>query len=51
MIDNLSAMHADMFVVRHAQSGAPHLIAQHLSARRGALNGDKATDDARMTAH
>ena len=31
-IDNLAAMHADMFVVRHGQSGAPHLIAQHLSA-------------------
>ncbi len=30
-IDNLSAMHADMFVVRHSQSGAPHLIAKHLS--------------------
>jgi aspartate carbamoyltransferase catalytic subunit len=30
-IDNLSAMHADMFVVRHAQSGAPHLIAKHLN--------------------
>ena len=29
-IDNLSAMHADMFVVRHSQSGAPHLIAKHL---------------------
>lgn len=29
-IDNLSAMHADMFVVRHSQSGAPFLIAQHL---------------------
>src|SRR5574343_476622 len=29
-IDNLSAMHADMFVVRHAQSGAPYLIAKHL---------------------
>ncbi|MDL2284737.1 aspartate carbamoyltransferase catalytic subunit [Oxalobacter sp. OttesenSCG-928-P03] len=29
-IDNLTAMHADMFVVRHAQSGAPFLIAQHL---------------------
>ena len=25
-------MNADMFVVRHAQSGAPHLIAQHLNA-------------------
>jgi aspartate carbamoyltransferase catalytic subunit len=33
-IDNLVAMNADMFVVRHAQSGAPHLIAQHLSTRR-----------------
>jgi aspartate carbamoyltransferase catalytic subunit len=31
-IDNLVAMNADMFVVRHAQSGAAHLIAQHLSA-------------------
>src|ERR1039457_1946169 len=30
-IDNLAAMHADMFVVRHAESGAPFLIAKHLS--------------------
>jgi aspartate carbamoyltransferase catalytic subunit len=30
-VDNLVAMNADMFVVRHAQSGAPHLIAQHLN--------------------
>ncbi len=30
-IDNLAAMHADMFVVRHATSGAPFLIAQHLN--------------------
>ncbi len=29
-IDNLSAMHADMFIVRHAESGAPYLIARHL---------------------
>src|SRR5690349_18803174 len=29
-IDNLCAMDADLFVVRHAQSGAPHLIASHL---------------------
>ena len=28
-VDNLVAMDADMFVVRHAQSGAPHLIAAH----------------------
>jgi aspartate carbamoyltransferase catalytic subunit len=29
-VDNLSAMQADMFVVRHAQSGAAHLIARHV---------------------
>jgi aspartate carbamoyltransferase catalytic subunit len=34
-IDNLSAMHADMFVVRHAASGAPFLIAEHLDRLRG----------------
>ena len=31
-VDNLAAMQADMFVVRHAASGAPCLIAQHLAA-------------------
>jgi len=31
-IDNLTAMQADMFVVRHATSGAPYLIAKHASA-------------------
>jgi aspartate carbamoyltransferase catalytic subunit len=31
-VDNLAAMQADMFVVRHASSGAPYLIAQHLEA-------------------
>ncbi|PKO84483.1 MAG: aspartate carbamoyltransferase catalytic subunit [Betaproteobacteria bacterium HGW-Betaproteobacteria-11] len=31
-VDNLAAMQADMFVIRHASSGAPHLIAQHLAA-------------------
>jgi aspartate carbamoyltransferase catalytic subunit len=31
-VDNLAAMQADMFVVRHATSGAPFLIAQHLAA-------------------
>lgn len=31
-VDNLCAMQADMFVVRHAASGAPVLIAQHLQA-------------------
>src|SRR5471030_3294941 len=28
-IDNLVAMHADMFVVRHGSSGAPYLIVDH----------------------
>jgi len=31
-IDNLTAMDSDLFVVRHSQSGAPHLIASHLNA-------------------
>jgi aspartate carbamoyltransferase catalytic subunit len=31
-VDNLCAMQADMFVVRHAASGAPFLIARHLAA-------------------
>jgi aspartate carbamoyltransferase catalytic subunit len=30
-IDNLTAMQADMFIVRHAASGAPYLIAKHTS--------------------
>ncbi len=30
-IDNLAAMKADMFVVRHGQSGAPTLIAKHIN--------------------
>jgi len=30
-VDNLSAMHADMFVVRHGASGAPHFIARHVA--------------------
>ncbi len=34
-IDNLVAMHADMFVVRHASSGAPFLIAEHVDRTRG----------------
>jgi aspartate carbamoyltransferase catalytic subunit len=29
-IDNLAAMQADIFIVRHAASGAPFLIAQHV---------------------
>jgi aspartate carbamoyltransferase catalytic subunit len=34
-VDNLAAMQADMFVVRHAQSGAPFLIADHLNRTHG----------------
>src|SRR5215207_9235619 len=30
-IANLSAMAADIFVVRHSESGAPYLIAQHVA--------------------
>ncbi len=37
-VDNLSAMHADMFVVRHAQSGAPHLIANHVASHLHVIN-------------
>jgi aspartate carbamoyltransferase catalytic subunit len=37
-VDNLSAMHADMFVVRHAQSGAPHLIARHVASHLHVIN-------------
>jgi len=33
-VDNLVAMNADMFVVRHAQSGASHLIAAHLDTHK-----------------
>jgi len=37
-VDNLSAMHADMFVVRHAQSGAAHLIARHVASHLHVIN-------------
>ena len=37
-IDNLSAMHADMFVVRHAESGAAHLIARHVAPHLHVIN-------------
>ena len=36
-IDNLVAMDADMFVVRHAQSGAAHLVAQHINTHRSGI--------------
>jgi aspartate carbamoyltransferase catalytic subunit len=37
-IDNLAAMHADMFVVRHSQSGAPFMIAQHVGPGLHVIN-------------
>lgn len=37
-IDNLSAMHADMFIVRHGQSGAAHFIAQHVADHIHVIN-------------
>jgi aspartate carbamoyltransferase catalytic subunit len=37
-IDNLGAMHADMFVVRHSQSGAAHLIARHVAPHLHVIN-------------
>ncbi|AZG07206.1 aspartate carbamoyltransferase catalytic subunit [Pigmentiphaga sp. H8] len=37
-INNLSAMQADLFVVRHASSGAPHLIAQHAAPHVHVIN-------------
>ncbi len=37
-VANLSAMHADMFVVRHGESGAPYLIAQHCAPHVHVVN-------------
>ena len=37
-IANLSAMSADMFVVRHSESGAPYLIAQHVAPHVHVVN-------------
>lgn len=37
-VDNLCAMHADMFVVRHASSGAAHLIAKHVAPEIHVIN-------------
>ncbi|NOT16715.1 MAG: aspartate carbamoyltransferase catalytic subunit [Sulfuriferula sp.] len=37
-VDNLSAMQADMFVVRHAQSGAAHMIARHVAPHIHVVN-------------
>jgi aspartate carbamoyltransferase catalytic subunit len=37
-INNLTAMQADLFVVRHAQSGAPYLIAGHVAPHVHVIN-------------
>ncbi len=37
-LHNLEAMHSDMFIVRHAQSGAAHFIAQHVSPNISVIN-------------
>lgn len=37
-VDNLIAMHADMFVVRHSQSGAAHFIAGHVPSHIHVIN-------------
>ncbi|NIV73445.1 MAG: aspartate carbamoyltransferase catalytic subunit, partial [Gammaproteobacteria bacterium] len=35
----LEAMHCDMFVVRHSQSGAAHFIARHAAPHISVING------------
>ncbi len=37
-VANLSAMAADLFVVRHGESGAPYLIAQHVAPHVHVIN-------------
>ncbi len=37
-IRNLEAMHVDMFVVRHASSGAAHFIASHIAPHISVIN-------------
>ncbi len=37
-INNLTAMQADMFIVRHAAGGAPHLIARHVAPHVHVIN-------------
>jgi aspartate carbamoyltransferase catalytic subunit len=37
-VANLSAMAADMFVVRHSESGAPYLIAEHVAPHVHVIN-------------
>ncbi len=38
MLHNLEAMHSDMFVVRHSDSGAAHFIAQHVAPHISVIN-------------
>ncbi len=38
MLRNLEAMHCDMFVVRHAESGAAHFIATHVAPHVSVIN-------------
>lgn len=38
MLHNLEAMHCDMFVVRHARSGAAHFIASHVAPHVSVVN-------------
>ncbi|ROR34514.1 aspartate carbamoyltransferase catalytic subunit [Inmirania thermothiophila] len=38
-VRNLEAMHCDMFVVRHAASGAAHFIARHVAPHVAVING------------
>ncbi len=38
MLRNLEAMHCDMFVVRHSQSGAAHFIARHVAPHIRVIN-------------
>lgn len=37
-VRNLEAMHSDMFIVRHNQSGAAHFIAQHAAPHVAVIN-------------
>ncbi|MBI3545411.1 MAG: aspartate carbamoyltransferase catalytic subunit [Gammaproteobacteria bacterium] len=37
-IRNLEAMHTDLFVIRHSESGAAHLTAQHVPAHVNIIN-------------
>ncbi|MGM0594300.1 MAG: aspartate carbamoyltransferase catalytic subunit [Pseudomonadota bacterium] len=38
MLHNLEAMHCDMFVVRHGDSGAAHFIAKHVAPHVSVIN-------------